>query len=127
MKKKIMIIDDNKELLEELKETISLCGYEVVTVSDAILALDAVNKEKPDVILLDLKMPGKSGFQIAYELKDFKQYKHIPIIAITGFLNDDYVSLMKICGIQSCLTKPFGPLEIVPKIEALFIDNSKSQ
>lgn len=119
MKKKIMIVDDNKELLATLKDTLSLCSYEVVIVDDAGLALDVAVKTKPNVILLDLKMPAKSGFQIAQEIKDFKEIRQVPIIAITGFLNEDYESLMRICGIQHCITKPFSPLEIIDMIETL--------
>ncbi len=89
MKKKILIVDDNKELLAALKDTLSLCSYEVIIVDDAGKALDVAVKTKPDVILLDLKMPAKSGFQIAQEIKDFKEINRIPIIAITGFLNED--------------------------------------
>lgn len=126
MKKKIMIVDDNTEFLMSLKETLSLCCYDIIVVDDAAAALDVAIKTKPDLILLDLKMPGKSGFQIAYELKDLKEIKHIPIIAITGFLNDDYASLMRICGIQHCITKPFSPLEIIDKIESLLDSNRPS-
>lgn len=125
MKKKIMIVDDNTEFLMSLKETLSLCCYDIIIVDDAVAALDVAIKTKPDLILLDLKMPGKSGFQIAYELKDLKEINQVPIIAITGFLNDDYASLMRICGIQNCITKPFSPLEIIDKIE-LLLDSNKS-
>lgn len=125
MKKKILVVDDNKEFLVAIKDTLSLCYYEVVIVDDAVLALDTVIKTKPDVILLDLKMPGKSGFQIAHELKDCKEISRIPIIAITGFLNEDYSSLMQICGIKHCIAKPFSPLEIIDNIETL-LDSNKS-
>ncbi len=119
MKKKIIVVDDNKEFLAAIKDALSLCDYEVTIVDDAGLALDIIMKTRPDLILLDLKMPGKSGFQIAYELKDIKEISRIPIIAITGFLNDDYFSIMKICGIEHCITKPFNPEHIVTLMESL--------
>ncbi len=119
MKRKIIVVDDNKEFLAAIKDVLSLCSYEVIIVDDASLALEVIMKTGPDLILLDLKMPGKSGFQIAHELKDFKEINRVPIIAITGFLNDHYVSLMRICGIEHCLTKPFNPADIITLIESL--------
>lgn len=119
MKKKIIVVDDNKKFLAAFKDTLSFGSYEVIIVDDSSLALDVIMKTKPDLILLDLKMPGKSGFQIAQELKDIKEINRIPIIAITGFLNDDYASLMRICGIAHCIAKPFNPEEIITLIDSL--------
>lgn len=122
---KIIVVDDSMEFLAAIKDVLSLCNYEVVIVDDAGLALDAIMKTRPDLILLDLKMPGKSGFQIAHELKDVKEINQIPIIAISGFLNDDYFSLMRICGIEHCITKPFNPQEMVALIESV-VKNDKA-
>ena len=118
MSKRIVIIDDDQELLSELNESLALNGYEVVGVNDASLVLDVIHKTKPDVILLDLNIPKQSGFEIALELKYFSRLNHVPIIAMTGFFNDDaYVSLMNLCGIQNCLKKPFNIGEVITQIE----------
>lgn len=117
MKNKVMIIDDDKELLEELKETLQISGYDVEAIDDAASALEAANSLKPDIILLDLKMPKKSGFQVADELKHLQELSHIPIIAITGFLKEDYLPLMNLCGINRCIKKPFTPQDIISSIE----------
>ncbi len=118
MARRVLIIDDDKEFLEELQETLSLSGYEMVAVNDAGLALEIVRKTRPDVILLDLKMPAKSGFQVADEIKHFQETSHIPIIAMTGFFKEDYVPLMGLCRIRKCLKKPFNPLDAIGQIEA---------
>ncbi len=117
VKKKILIVDDDREFLEELQETLSLSGYEMVAVNDAGLALEIVRKTRPDVILLDLKMPAKSGFQVADEIKHFQETSHIPIIAMTGFFKEDYVPLMGLFGITKCLKKPFLAQEVILEIE----------
>ncbi|MDD5454854.1 MAG: response regulator [Candidatus Ratteibacteria bacterium] len=116
-RKKVMIIDDDKEFLEELTETLSLSDYEPVMFDDPALALQRISKEKPDVILLDLKMFPRSGFEIAHELKHIAGTENIPIIAMTGFYKNGYESLMKMCGIKNCLIKPFKPLDIIAQIE----------
>jgi len=118
-KKKIMIIDDDKEFLEEFRETLNLSGYDTWALSDGQSALGVVFIAEPDVILLDLKMKGKSGFQIASELKSFPETAHIPIIAMTAFYTEkEHAELMNRCGIQACLIKPFNPQEAVAKIKA---------
>ncbi len=117
MNKKIMVVDDDKEFLEELKETLALSGYDLFAVNDAALVLGLASSIKPDVILLDLKMPKMSGFQVADELKHLSEVAHIPIIAMSAFLKDDYAAMLNICGIKRCLKKPFHPLDIIAQIE----------
>ncbi len=117
MNKKVMIVDDDKEFLEELNETLSLSGYDMVAVNDSDSVLGLLKQIKPDVIVLDLKMPKKSGFQLADEIKHLQDMSHVPIIAMTGFLKDDYIPLLSVCGIVKCLKKPFNPLDIIGYIE----------
>jgi DNA-binding response OmpR family regulator len=115
-----MIVDDNREFAQELKETLVLSGYEVVVYYDGKTALEHVEREAPDVVLLDLKMEGKSGFQVADEMKFGKSTKDIPIIAITGYFTEEqHRELMSICGIKACILKPFNPLDVIAKIETI--------
>lgn len=116
---KIMIVDDDKEFLGELGETLALSGYSTVMVSDPISALDTAVREKPDIVLLDLRMPGKNGFQLADELRHVPQLMQVPIIAMTGNFKDAYNPLIKMCDIKKCLKKPFNPLDIIAEIEML--------
>jgi two-component system, response regulator PdtaR len=118
MAKRILVVDDDKEFLEELKETLGLSGYDVVDVNNSISALDVARSLRPDLVLMDLKMPGKSGFQLADELRHLSELGNIPVIAMTGFLKDDYIPLINICGIKKCLKKPFNPLDVIAHIEA---------
>jgi len=115
--KKVLIVDDNKEFLEELKEVLALSGYEMVAVHDSREAVALAIQAKPDVILLDLKMPGKSGFQIANEINRCFELQNVPIIAMSAFFRDEYRVLMNMCGIKKCLRKPFNPLEVISEIE----------
>ena len=115
--RKVMIVDDDKEFLEELNETLGLSGYDVVSVNDSVAAIDTASRIKPDVILLDLKMPQKSGFQLADELRHLSELSRVPIIVMTGFFKDDYASLLNICGVRKCLKKPFNPLDVIAQIE----------
>jgi CheY-like chemotaxis protein len=118
MATKVMIIDDDKDFLAEISGTLVLVGYEVMGVSEPSQAIDRALQERPDVILLDLKMPKINGFSLAAEMRHFPELANIPIIAVTGFFKEDYLPLMNIVGIQSYLKKPFNVLDAITQIEA---------
>jgi len=117
-KKKVMIIDDDKEFLNEIVETLRLTGYDPIPTSESIDAVDRIMQTRPDVILLDLKMDKKSGFKVADELMAKPETKEIPIIAITGvFTHQEHSLLLKMCNIKNRLIKPINPLDVIHLIE----------
>jgi CheY-like chemotaxis protein len=118
MMKKVMIIDDDKEFLEEIAHTLNTSGYQTITVSESVDAVAEAAMTMPDIIFLDLKMSKKSGFKVANELMENKNTKNIPVIAITGIFAKDEINLLsKICNIKEYLTKPINPLDIISRIE----------
>ena len=127
MNNKILIIDDDRELLEELKELLIMGGYEVMVLSDSEKALEWVAKHKPKIVLLDLKMFPKSGFQIADDLRYCEDRKEITVIAMSGhFTQKDHLFLMKQCGVEAFLTKPFKPLNLISQIELVSPKNDET-
>lgn len=115
---KILIVDDNTELLEELEEMLEGHGYEVDTLSNSELAFVRAFQIQPQLVIVDLKMSPKSGFQVADEFRNSYQMKHIPIIAMTGFFTEkEHILMMKLCGIKNYMLKPLQPLNLVAKIE----------
>lgn len=115
---RILIVDDDKEFLEEAKEMLTLSGYAVATASDGDSTLEQVLTFKPSVIFLDLKMTPKSGFQIADELINTLGMKDLRIIAMTGFFTaKEHVLFMKMCGVKKCILKPIHPLDLISNIE----------
>jgi len=126
-KTKIMVVDDNEDFLEELSEMLRLSGYKVVDFSDPAEAVSLAKRVRPDIILLDLKMDGKSGFQAAYELKLNPDTANIPIIAMTAHFNDkNHTKLLDIYGIKTRLLKPFNPLDLISKIEGMIYEKKES-
>lgn len=124
-KRKILIVDDDREFLEELKETLVLSDYEPIAVNDPKAALDTARSTRPDVIVLDLKMDDIDGFHLAELLKKSPETAPIPIIAMTGFfLKERRSSLLTSCGMETCLKKPFNPLDVISKIETI-LDKKK--
>lgn len=115
--KKVLVVDDNEAFLEELKENLSMSGYDTIAVNNPSLVSSIVAKEKPDIVLLDLKMPGKSGFQLADEIRRIFELQNVPILAMSAYFKDEYRMLMNVCGIKKCIKKPFNPLDIISEIE----------
>ena len=117
MNKKVMIVDDDRELLSELEEFLGANGYDVTAVDNSESAFSAVVQNQPDVILMDLKMPGKSGFELADEVNRMHKKNNIPVIEMSAFFREDFKSMMKLCGIKECLKKPFLVSDAVSAIE----------
>src|SRR5437899_3133582 len=81
---KILIIDDKLDTLLLLRELLSSRGYEVVTSNETHEVKEIIRSERPDLILLDVVMPGKSGYDVCRELKEDRLTRLIPIVMITG-------------------------------------------
>jgi CheY-like chemotaxis protein len=119
-----MIVDDNKEFLEELQEMLSLSGYIPFGISDSTVAFDVARKKRPDLILLDLKMSQMSGFDVAQELKQCPQTTDIPIVAISGYFPLEKQSvLLDMSNMKACLKKPFSVADIITQIEEILKDS----
>jgi len=117
-KKKIFVIDDDTIFLEELESTLDSNGYEPTVCNGGSETQVLLNKSKPDLILIDLKMEQMSGFQLAKEIRRSPDFKFTPIVAMTGhFKAAEHGLLMRICGIKTCLYKPFSPARLFACLE----------
>lgn len=117
MGSKIIIIDDDRELVDELAGVLSAHGYDVTCAHDGETGLAKISTAKPDLVLLDLRMKGMSGFRVADKLSCSTGASAIPIIAMSGFYApEEYAMILRICGIKRCVTKPFSPDQILKEI-----------
>ncbi len=115
-KKLILIVEDNPTNEIMLEELLSVNGYEVTSASDANHAFMQIKEKFPDLILLDVMMPGMDGFEVCQELKSNLKTKHIPVIFITGCANtEDIVKGFKVGGVDY-ITKPFNKDELLARV-----------
>ena len=122
---KVMLVDDNRDFLLELREILSLYGYEAKLVFDSTHALEVARKFKPNVIVLDLRMNKMNGFHLAETLKTSKETCDIPIIGMSGYFPiDDRAALLDMSNMDERIKKPFNVLDLVGKIE--FVLNKES-
>ncbi|MFC1595123.1 response regulator transcription factor [Patescibacteria group bacterium] len=117
-KKKILLAEDDKFISRAYKDGLSSAGFIVILASDGNEALDKVKKEKPDVILLDLIMPAKNGFEVIEELKMDDSTKNIPIIILSNLGQDSDIEKGKSLGAADYLVKSNVSMqEVVEKIK----------
>lgn len=102
----ILLVDDEVELIQSLQADLGAHGYQVLTASDGKIALEIAREKSPDLILLDLMLPGLDGYRVLKLLKSDERYRKIPILVITARADAQDLTLALECGADGCLVKP---------------------
>ena len=120
-KKKILVIDDEGDLLKLVKTRLEVSGYDVITLNSGMRAMQVAKSEKPDLVLLDIVMPGKNGCDVCRELKADEVTRVIPVIVFTAhYPEEEYVKTgSKDIGADDYMIKPFDPQTLLIKIKTL--------
>lgn len=125
MKKRILMVDDEVDIVDIVKIYLEEKGYEVICAYNGEEALKLTKEEKPDLIILDILMPGTDGFEVCRRLKEKKETMFIPIIFLTAKdeLSDKWSGLFM--GAFAYITKPFDEEGLLNKIEEIFEQSNK--
>ena len=119
MPKRIIVVDDDKEVREIITFVLSRNSFEVETASSGQQLQHLLASHLPDLIILDVMMPGEDGYHICRSLRDGPQTRHIPVMIITAHTEEIYQRISVDLGAAQHITKPFHPLELVEKVKAL--------
>jgi two-component system alkaline phosphatase synthesis response regulator PhoP len=119
MTRKLLIADDEPNILISLEYLLKREGYQVTVARDGQEALDAVGRECPDLLLLDVMMPRKNGFEVCQALRADERFAALKILMLTAKGRDTDVAKGQALGADAYMTKPFATRELVQKIADL--------
>jgi CheY-like chemotaxis protein len=118
--KKILVVDDEPEVLVVLEKRLRAAGYEVIKAEDGLKALRLAGQVKPDVIVLDVDMPHMDGGEVAAKLKEMPAMKHVPVLFLTCLIpTSEGGEDRQIIGENVFMSKPYDPEELLRQIESL--------
>lgn len=112
----ILLVDDESKILKFLTLKLKLSGYDVLSTTSGQEALSLARSHKPDIVLLDIVMPGTDGFQVLRELRTFSQ---IPVIAFSARHGSAEQAMT--LGANDCVEKPFNPDDLITRINSLLL------
>jgi two-component system alkaline phosphatase synthesis response regulator PhoP len=116
---KILVVDDEPNIVRTLQDRLEMNGYSVVTASNGKEGLETALNEKPDIILLDIIMPIMDGHEMLGHLRKSDDCKNISVIMLTARSRNQDIARANACGIDDYIVKPFDLSELLEKIETI--------
>jgi len=117
--KRILVVDDEEDLIIMVSKALRYKGYEVITANDGQEGLEKAKTQKPDLIVLDLMLPWINGYKVCGLLKKDTRYTKVPVILLTAKANVEDIELGRTVGADAYITKPYEREALLSKIEEL--------
>ncbi|GJL81309.1 MAG: hypothetical protein DHS20C01_09430 [marine bacterium B5-7] len=119
MTKRVLIAEDEPHLVESLSFILERCGYEVAAVTDGKDVFDRVVSYRPDVIVLDIMLPNRNGFELLKQFKSDNELTSIPILMLTAKGQEQDRATALSLGAEAFITKPFSNRDVVSCVDGL--------
>jgi two-component system alkaline phosphatase synthesis response regulator PhoP len=116
---KILIAEDEPDIRDLVKFTLTFAGYEVIAVTNGAEAVEAARIEKPDMVLMDVRMPRMTGYEACAEMKADPELKHIPVVFLSAKGQESEIQIGLEAGAVEYLLKPFAPMELTERVGVL--------
>ena len=116
MGKCILVVEDQADNREILRDLLTFSGFEIVEATDGAQALDAITKRRPDLILMDIQLPVMDGYEATRRIKADPATKDIPIIVVTSYARSGDEAKARAAGSDDYVAKPFSPRALLTKI-----------
>lgn len=121
---KVLVVDDEPNIVLSLEFLMQQAGFEVTTAFDGESALILVNENPPDLVLLDISLPGISGFEVLEQLRNQAAFKRLPIVMLTAHGREVEREKGLALGADDYITKPFSTRQLVEKVQALLNESA---
>jgi two-component system cell cycle response regulator DivK len=116
MPKRILVVEDQEDNRQILRDLFANAGYELIEVGDGAAALPAALAHRPDLILMDIELPILDGYEATRRIKANPELKSIPIIAVTSYALSGDEAKARSAGCDAYVSKPFSPRELLAKV-----------
>ncbi|SFX11424.1 response regulator transcription factor [Marinospirillum alkaliphilum] len=124
---RVLVVDDEPNIVLSLEFLMQQAGFQVDTAADGETALQKVHAVPPDLILLDISLPGISGFEVLEALRAEARYSKLPIVMLTAHGREVEREKGMALGADDYITKPFSTRELVEKVKNLLQEQQQSQ
>lgn len=115
----VLLIEDEPNIIEAIRFILSRDGWRVDTHSDGLTAVEAVRMRRPDLIVLDVMLPNRSGYDILNDLRADAEFKDLPVLMLTARGQKKDRELAEKLGASRFMTKPFSNVEVLETVRAL--------
>jgi PAS domain S-box-containing protein len=112
LRKRVLVVDDNVDAAESIAMILRVSGYDVRCIHDGVSVLQAAKVYRPDIVVLDIGLPGMNGYDVAKQLRQQVEFRHTPLVAVTGYGQDEDRSRSHEAGFNLHMTKPIDPLAL---------------
>lgn len=119
MATRVLVVDDDRATVEMLTLALEMDGYEVVTAADGVTALEAARRDRPDVLVMDVMMPGLTGLDVVRELRDDPMLGEVPVLLLSAWTRDVDVWSGWMAGADAYVTKPMDVDDLLSQITRL--------
>ncbi|MDB6081464.1 MAG: phoB [Chlamydiia bacterium] len=126
-KLKLLLIEDEDDIADLIKLQAEIAGYKCSHASDGLNGFEAICREKPDLVILDLMLPGQNGLDVCRKLKGHNDLKHIPVIMISAKSEETDVVLGLELGADDYVAKPFSPRVLFSRVKAVMRRNQEGE
>jgi two-component system, cell cycle response regulator DivK len=119
MTKRILVVEDTEDNRQILRDLLSSAGFELIEAIDGFEAVTMAERERPDLILMDIQLPGLGGFEATRRIRAIPELVKVPIIAVTSYALSGDEAKTRAAGCDDYIAKPFSPRQLLAKVREL--------
>ena len=116
MTKRILVVEDTEDNRQIVRDLLSSAGYELIEAADGAEGVAAAEREKPDLILMDIQLPGMDGYEATRRIRAIPDIGKVPIIAVTSYALAGDEAKTREAGCDGYVAKPFSPRQLLAKV-----------
>ena len=122
MSKRILVVEDSEDNRQIIRDLLSSVGYELIEAADGAEGVALAQKERPDLILMDIQLPEMDGYEATRRIRAIPELARVPIVAVTSYALSGDEAKMREAGCDGYVAKPFSPRQLLAKVREFLPD-----